>query len=197
MFELKKLLLIFAAAALSLSMAACGDKTTEPPVSDQSAQETETAAPENFAENTAEDVDMDKVSGEKLDDTSAEDDSLEDSGEIDSFNISIEDAKVIDYDEKKVFVVSYKFKNNTSSPVMFTGVMETEVTQSGMDLPSAVVTGVEGINTSSAMESVEPNDTITVQETYLLRDEQTDINVAVHKYGEPAGASVSKAFKLQ
>lgn len=214
MFRLKKGLLILIAAMLSLSMAACGDNNDDNSASSGSGTQAENTASSSGGEASAETdgtpmptaapmedaskyVNMNKVDGVKLDDTDAENDTLDDSGEIDGFKISIDEAKVIDYEGEKVIIVSYEFENKTSSPRTFASMMETEVTQGGVNLASTVVSGVEGVNTNSAIEYVDTNDSITLQGAYILRDEQSDVNVVVHKYGEPAGASISKAFKLQ
>ena len=204
MFELKKGLLILMAAMLTLSMASCGgdkndsDNTVSTEVSTQAADNaTEEPAATLDVDNAADQVDMGKVEGTKLEDTTSEDSSLSASGEIGSFEVSIEDAKVIDYEGNKVIAISYKFKNNTSEPRSFDSMMTTDVTQNGSELPPIVVTGVEGLNTNSAMTQVESGDSVTLQKTFILRDEASDVNVVVHKYEEPQGASVSKAFKLQ
>lgn len=207
MFELKKGLLILMAAMLTLSMASCGsnkkdsDNTTDTVSTEASTQAADNATEEPAAtldvDNAADQVDMGKVEGTKLEDTTSEDSSLSASGEIGNFEVSIEDAKVIDYEGNKVIAISYKFKNNTSEPRSFDSMMTTDVTQNGSELPPVVVTGVEGLNTNSAMTQVESGDSVTLQKTFILRDEASDVNVVVHKYEEPQGASVSKAFKLQ
>lgn len=194
------------AAMLTLSMASCGGDKNDLDNTNTASTEASTQAADNATEepaatldvdNAADQVDMEKVEGTKLEDTTSEDSALSASGEIGSFEVSIEDAKVIDYEGNKVIAISYKFKNNTSEPRSFDSMMTTDVTQNGSELPPIVVTGVEGLNTNSAMTQVESGDSVTLQKTFILRDETSDVNVVVHKYEEPQGASVSKAFKLQ
>ena len=203
MLKLKKGLLILIAAALSLSMAACGkDKeNADPGNSGNDAAVTGTAdateTPTLAVEGAAEQVDMGKVDGTELKDTEPEDTALSAKGEIGNFEVAIKDAKVIDYEGQKVIVISYDFTSHNATPTSFTSIMQTEVTQAGNDLRPAVVLGVEGVNTNSSLEQVETDGTVTVQETFILNDETTDVNVTVHKYGETSGTSVSKAFALQ
>ena len=211
MLEVKKGLLILAAAMLTLFMAACGNNTddtaatNDPAATNASETAGQTEAAETPAvpqgtltvEGAADEVDMGKVEGEKLSDTTPEDSNLEASGEIGNFEVAIEDAKVFDYEGQRVIALSYKFTSHNASPTSFSSVLSTEVTQDGNNLAPIVVLGVEGLNTNSMQERVENDDTITVQETFILSNEQSDVNVVVHKYDDPSGASVSKAFSLQ
>ncbi len=201
------------AAMLSMSMAACGNNTddaasgTNAPAAESTAAAdaasadpaaTDSAPQATLAvEGAADEVDMGKVEGTELKEATSEDNALESSGEIGNFKVSIEDAKVFDYEGSKVIAISYEFESNNSTPTSFDSIMTTEVTQDGNALAPIVVIGVEGLNTNSAMEQVEAGNKVTLQKTFILRDEQTDVNVVVHKYEEPEGASVSKAFSLQ
>ena len=192
-------------------MAACGNNTddtaatNDPAATNTSETAGQTEAAETPAvpqgtltvEGAADEVDMGKVEGEKLSDTTPEDSNLEASGEIGNFEVAIEDAKVFDYEGQRVIALSYKFTSYNASPTSFSSVLSTEVTQDGNNLAPIVVLGVEGLNTNSMQERVENDDTITVQETFILSNEQSDVNVVVHKYDDPSGASVSKAFSLQ
>lgn len=203
------------AAMLAMSMAACGNNTDDaasgtnaPAAESTAAADAASAAPDAAAtdsapqatlavEGAADEVDMSKVEGTELKETTSEDNALESSGEIGNFKVSIEDAKVFDYEGSKVIAISYEFESNNSTPTSFDSIMTTEVTQDGNALAPIVVIGVEGLNTNSAMEQVEAGKKVTLQKTFVLRDNETDVNVVVHKYEEPEGASVSKAFSLQ
>lgn len=219
--KMKRAISLFLAALTAVSMtAACGNKTNSDDKSEnktgvtsteavdnengtETTEQTETAEqPSLNVDGAADEVDMGKVDGTKLDDTAAEDSSLEAKGDIANCEVTIDDAKLIDYtdaisgEQMKVVVVSFKFKNNNSTAQSFDGLLSVEATQGGNNLRQTLVAGVEGVNANSAISSVESNDTITVQKTYKLNDETTDINITVYKYGESSGASVSKAFKL-
>lgn len=205
---MKKGLALFLAALMSVSfMTGCGGKKN----SDNTANtQTETAAGEQTEpqgealtlEGAEDEVDMNKVEGAELSGVEAEDASLEAKGEIANCDIAIGDAKVIDYEDPitgeslKVAVVSFKFKNNNSTPKSFDGLLSVDAAQNGNNLIPVLVTGVEGINTNSGMVNVDTKDEITVQKTYRLNDEASDINITVYMYGDSTGASVSKAFKL-
>lgn len=206
---MKKGLILLVAAILSMSLAACGNKTDENnSVSETTASDTanntsteNSPAPTVVAgtaiEGAGDEVNMKKVEGTKLDDTEPEDKSLSPSGTIGNFDVSIEDAKVIDYEDSKVLVVSFKFKNGNSTPMSFSGIMTVDATQNGSKLRPAPVFDVEGINTNSAIEEIEGGKTTTVQKTYVLNDDTSDVNIVVYKYGEPGGDSISKSFKLK
>lgn len=214
MIVMKKGLLLFLAALTALSMVtACGNKTNSDNKANTSSEATENVKETDGAteekqseglsvEGAEKEVNMNKVEGTKLKDAAPEDSSLEAKGEIANCDITIDDTKIIDYtdtitgEQMKVAVVSFKFKNNNSSPNSFDGLISVDATQGGNNMVPVVVVGVEGVNTNSAMSSVETNKSITVQKTYKLNDETTDINITAYKYGESSGNSISKAFKL-
>lgn len=210
---MKKGLLLLMAAVISMSLVSCGNKTsdsadgtvntetsetagTQGTDNSSTAGESTTPLPGTSLDNAADEVDMGKIDGTKLDDSTPEDSSLNDSADIGNFKVSIEDAKVIDYEGNKVVIVSFDFKNGNSTPMAFSGIMSVEATQNGSELRSVLVANVEGVNINSSIQEVESGKTITVQKAYLLSNETSDINIRVYKYGEPGGDSVSKAFKL-
>lgn len=212
---MKKSLAIFLAAMLSLSMASCGNKAEE-----QSSGNTDTSATETAdtgvatgeeqekavdksgtvygetQENASKQVDMGKVDGKKLDGAASEDSTLSEASKIGSSEVAIDDAKLIEYDGEKLAVVSFRFKNTGSNPTSFDGLITVDVTQNGTPLSSRSITGVEGINILSCLESVEGGQEITVQKIYVLADDAADINVMAYKYGEQNGEMVGKAFKI-
>lgn len=206
---MKKGLLLLMAAIVSMSLVSCGNKTNDSADGTQSSeattsatqgtestQESTTPVPGTSIENASDEVDMSKIDGTELSDTTPEDSSLSDSAKIGNFDVSIEDAKVIDYEDNKVVVVSFKFKNGNSTPMAFSGIMSVEATQNGSELRSVFVSDVEGVNLNSTIQEVESGKTTTVQKAYLLSDETSDVNIRVYMYGEPGGDSVAKAFKL-
>lgn len=208
---MKKGLILLMAAAMSLSIAACGNK--DDGNSNGSASETQSTATESVdnTENTpaptpvqgtaiegaGDEVDMKKVDGTELDGTDAEDATLSDSAKIGNFDVAIKDAKVIDYEDNKILVVSIDFKNGNSTPMSFNGIMSVDATQNGSELRPAVVVDVDGININSTIEEIPSGKTTTVQKTYVLNDESSDVNILVYKYGEPGGDAITKSFKLK
>lgn len=211
---MKKGLVLFLAALTALSLTtACGNKkntndsANTSPKTTAAAETAEGEASEQqgqalTVEGAEDEVNMNKVEGTKLEDTTPEDSALEAKGEIANCDVTIADAKVIDYTDiisgepMKVAVVSFNFKNNNSTTQSFDGLISVDATQGGNALIPVLVTGVEGVNTNSAIANVESKNSITVQKTFRLNDETTDINITAYKYGESSGASVSKAFKL-
>lgn len=208
---MKKGLIMFLAALTALSLTtACGNKKNTNDTADTVPKATAAADKAEgetgqalTVEGAEKEVNMNKVEGTKLEDTEPEDSSLEAGGEIANCDVTIADAKVIDYkdtisgEEMKVAVVSFNFKNNNSTTQSFDGLISVDASQDGSALIPVLVTGVEGVNTNSAMANVESRKSITVQKTFRLNDETTDINITAYKYGESSGASVSKAFKLK
>ena len=195
------------AAIISMSLASCGNKTNDSAdgtqnteataaATQEAEQENTTPVPGTSIENASDEVDMNKIDGTSLSDTTPEDSALSDSAKIGNFDVSIEDAKVIDYEGNKVVIVSFKFKNGNSTPMAFSGIMSVDATQDGSELRSVFVTDVEGVNLNSTIQEVESGKTTTVQKAYLLSDETSDVNIRVYMYGEPGGDSVSKAFSL-
>lgn len=144
-------------------------------------------------ENASKEVDMDKVPGKEV----AEIETEADEALIGNYEVSIEDAKVIDYNDEKVIVVSFDFENKTSSPIAFDGAMTVDIFQNDAKLRGAVVTGIEGVNINSAFEIVKSGDDITLQKAYVLEDESTPVDVSVYKYGEADRDTVTKTFNLQ
>ena len=157
----------------------------------QSAQTAHTAG--TAVENASKEVDMDKVAGKEATDVETE----ADEAVIGGYEVSIEDAKVIDYNEDKVIIVSFDFENNTPSPIAFDGAMTVDISQNDTMLRGTVVTGVEGVNINSAFETVKSGDDITLQKAYILEDETAAVDVAVYKYGESDSDTVTKTFNIQ
>ncbi len=212
---MKKLLAVFLVAALSLALTSCGKKTSDissdikPSLTEEGEfvhADGETSAildadgneiPGTSADNAGKEVDMAKVNGKTLAVVENETNDSPAKGTISNFDVSINDAKIIESDGAKAVIISYTFKNNTSNPMSFDGIMATEVTQSGISLTPTVVTGIEGINIHSAYEPIGAGDKTTLQKAFLVTDTDTAIDVVVYKYAEPDGAQIAKSFKLQ
>lgn len=148
-------------------------------------------------ENAIEQVDMAKVDGTELKQGAAEDSSVAASGDISNFKVSIKDAKVIDYDNSKVVVISYEFKNGNSVPQSFDSMIVSDVTQGNSDLTGASVFGVEGVNVASCLEDIPAGETKTVQKAFTLKDETEPIQVIAYKYGEMDAGVVGASFNVQ
>ncbi len=194
---MKKILAIFAAMTLVLSMAACGNDDAGKSVTQGSAVVDDKG---NEIKGTAIDgagkeVDMDKLDGVELE----EDDNAEnnDEGIIAKHEVSIEDAKVIENDGSKILVVTFEYKNNSSGGLAFDNIISVDVSQNDAAVMPTVVTNVDGINILSGVEVIDPGKETTVQKTYLLTDEESPVTVLAYKFGEPTNGSVIKTFNLK
>lgn len=195
---MKKSIALMLSAIMMLAIAGCSNKKNDT-AGNSAPESTQTQTQNNDVagtalENASKEVDMDKVNGKELADTEVDD---ADEAVIGGYEVAIEDAKVIDYNEEKVLILSFDFDNNTPSPIAFDGAMTVDVFQNESKLRGTVVTGIEGVNINSAFETVKSGDDITLQKAYVIEDETTPVNVSVYKYGESDGATVTKTFNLQ
>ena len=193
---MKKILAIIAAMSLVLSMAACGTNDAGRSVTQGGAA---VDAEGNEIKGTTIDgagkeVDMDKIDGEalKIDENAGG----QPEGDIGSYYVSVDEAKVLKAEESKILVVSFTYENNSSEPAAFSNVFSVEVTQSAGKMMPTVV-NKDGINVLSGVEIIDPGKKTKVQKTYLITDEETPVDVMVYKYGEPSGDVINKTFKLK
>lgn len=213
---MKKLLSILLTAALALSIASCGKKTVSDTGKSNHTPETtsegtfvrkdgETSAivdtdgnaiPGTSQDNASSEVDMSKFDGETLSVAESTDSSLPSSAAIGNFDVSIDEAKIIERDGNKAVIILYSFKNNTSYPKSFDSVMATEVTQNGLSMQPTVITDIDGITALAACENIEPGEEINLQKMFVITDTQTPVDVLVYKYGEADGTQISRSFKL-
>lgn len=177
----KKISILMAALLVAASVAGCGQKTTENTETKNDTNATQTDVSENYgtADYTPDQVDMKKVNGDEL---KSSGDKKDYSGELGDVEVTIEDARVIDYDGVPVAIVSFKYKNNSSTPTPFTGKLSVNAYQDDAKLQSLVVTGVEGVTMLALSENVEKGDTITVQTAYRLNDTSTPLDIEVTEF---------------
>lgn len=187
-----KLLALTAALALVITAAGCGqkDNKTDGGKNEQNVQDVS----DNYAEGASENVDMKKVDGT---DASAQN-SDNDSATLEESAVSIEDAKVVDADGKKVIIVSYKFTNKSDNAESFTSIMKSDAFQDGMSISHSLINSeIEGFDSNSTAERIDPGKTITVQEAYTLANETSPVEVRVSEFHSESGVSVTKTFNLQ
>ncbi len=171
----KNLTIIAAALILVASLAGCGNKTTSS--TDNSNNNTDASgAYENAA--YSEQVDMDKVEGQEI--KSDTDSDLYD-GELGNAKLSIGDAKVINYQDEDVVIVSFEYKNTGDADMPFTGAFKVEAYQDDSRLRPTVVDGVEGVEMLAMSENVAKGDEITVQKAYKLRDKSAPVTIEVNE----------------
>lgn len=188
---MKKILTVVLAAAMALSITACGKNKV-------------TNADMNKVEgNALEEV---KDTAKKADTNSDDDSSLEEASDdskpeakavIDEFEIEIGNAKLIDSVDGKAVVIEFTFKNNTSHPKSYDGIFDETVVQGDKELLGAtVVDKIEGFDPLSATTEINAGDTASVQKAYALYDETTDITVTAYRYDEPEKGTATKTFKI-
>lgn len=186
---MKKALVIAAASLiLVLSVTGCGCKNNNAGTSggNSGAQDVE----QNYSKN----VDMDKVEGSQA---SSDTDKDVYKGKIGDTEVSIEDAKILDYENEKVAVVSFTFKNNGDEPVSFTSALEVMATQNDNKLPPAVVSDVEGVDMLSISDLVGKGQTITVQKAFKLRSQDVPFVVDVMPFTTDENSTiVEKTFNF-
>lgn len=169
---MKKVLALLAAAAMMLSITACGGK--------------------NVTKS-----DMSKIEGKNT--TAVEnEDGTNSSASISDCDVSIEDSKIIDTDEGKAIVVTINFKNNTSHEESFNGLFETSATQNDISLARAsAVVPQDGIDLLASSTMVKKGDSASAQVFYMLDDEESEVTVTVNKYGEPSEGIITKTFDIK
>lgn len=183
----KNLAIITAALILVLSVSGCGKK-----------QDTSGVKPQNTAQTDVSDAysqpaDMDKVPGNAASsDTSKE----EYSGKLGDYEVTIEDAKIVDNNGEEAVVVSFNFKNKSNADVPFSGAMEVNAYQNGSRLTGTVVTGVDGVNMVALAEHVASGDSITVQQAYKLRDKSLPLEIEVKEFESQDDAVLTKTFNF-
>lgn len=190
---MKKVLALVLASILTLSMAGCGKDTIESQgtgVIDESGN----VVAGTTIDGAGKEVNINAVEGDKLTSVKGEIDS---SATIGNYGVSVEDAKVIDYNGEKNIVVTFNFKNKSSDNVAFDNVMVVEAKQGSSELLGNVVQGVEGINILSAVELIGKGDKTTAQKVYKLSDDETPVDITVYQYGNSTGTVISKTFNLK
>ena len=198
---MKKSLIVIAALILAMSVAGCGKKTENTNTTpQQTAQADASGAYENGSATEALDgqdysknVDMAAVEG-----TEAKSDTKADSysGEVSNNDISIEEAKLINYDDSDVVVVSFEFTNKTDSDQSFSGVYDVIAEQNGSSLAPATVIGVDGVELLTLSQNIAPGETITVQKAYKLDSKSSPLEITVQPFSSDDESFVTKTFNF-
>lgn len=188
---MKKLLALALASVLALSMAGCGEKND---IVDSPGQvdENGNVIAGTAIEGAGKEVDLDAVEGDAL---TVADSDAESKAKFEDYDVSIDDAKVFEFEGQKKVAVTFTFKNRGDEPVSFDNVMVVDTKQGETELVGGkVVMGVPGINILSAVEMIEKGTETTVQKTYdVLNDEP--ITVVVFEYN--GDTAVSKTFNVK
>lgn len=184
--KMKKTLVITAISLiLAVSLAGCGCKKTSN--NEQGTSGTDNVYTQDVEQNYSQNVDMEKVQGDQTSSDTAEDAY---NGKIGNAEVSIGDAKIIDYEGDRVAVISFDFTNTGDQPISFTSVLKVIASQNLSDLPPATVFGVEGVELNSISDLVAKGQTITVQRAYKLRDESAPLTVNVVDFNAAENSAV-------
>lgn len=188
---MKKLLALALASVLVLSMAGCGEKND---IIDSPGQvdENGNVIAGTAIEGAGKEVDLDALEGDNL--TSVVGDTKSEA-KLDDYDVSIDDAKIFEFEGQKKVAITFTFKNRGDEPVSFDNVMVVDTKQGETELVGGkVVMGVPGINILSAVEMIEKGTETTVQKTYdVLNDEP--ITVVVFEYN--GDTAISKTFNVK
>ena len=199
--NMKKSLIVIAALILAMSVAGCGKKAENTNTTpQQTAQADASGAYENGSatetldgQDYSKNVDMAAVEG-----TEAKSDTKADSysGEVSNNDISIEEAKLINYDDSDVVVVSFEFTNKTDSDQSFSGVYDVVAEQNGSSLAPATVIGVDGVDLLTLSQNIAPGETITVQKAYKLDSKSSPLEITVQPFSSDDESFVTKTFNF-
>lgn len=199
----KKLIAIIAAMALIMTAAGCAKKdsgtknnnsgnTQQTDASGAYGENADTSA--NNDGNYADNIDMNIIDGEE---GKSENDKNEYDGDVGDVSVSIEDAKIINYQDEDVVIVSFKYKNNSDEEMPFTGSLRVEAYQNDSKLPATVVDNVEGVDMMALTQNVKKGETIMVQKAYKMRD-KSPVTVEVSEFfvDENSGEGLTKTFNF-
>ena len=194
---MKKIISLFAAAAILASLCACGKQDNKK----ESEAKKDAATQEGVVVDVSElkNTDINAIEGDALAvaDTSNED-AAPSSGDIEQFGISIDNAKLVDSVDGKAVIIELQFTNNTTHPKSYDSIMDETVTQDGAELNgTTILEAIDGYNPLSATNEVDGGKTIKVQKVYALNNEESDITVTVFRYAEPEKGMITKTFKLK
>ncbi len=183
----KNLMIITAALILVLSVSGCGKKNNTNGNTPQSTAQTD------VSDAYSQPADMDKVPGEAA---SSDTEKEKYTGKLGNYEVTIEDAKIVDNNGQDAVIVSFEFKNKSDSAVPFSGVMDVMAYQDGIKLPGTVVSNIEGVNMLAIAEHVEKGDSIKVQQAYSLRDKSLPLEIEVREFNPSDDSALVKVFNF-
>lgn len=140
-------------------------------------------------------IDVSRVNGQTLKSTATAEESH---AVLGNAEITIADAKVIEYNGQDVAIVEFNYKNNGPTDAPFTGVVSDTATQDDHTLSPTVIDNVDGVNMLALSENVAPGHQISVQKAYRLRNKTNEIVVEVDQItnGSNAPKYITKTFSF-
>lgn len=193
---MKKSLIIIASLVAVMSLGGCGNKVNDTKTTpEQTAQADASGAYESKADNGdySENVDMSKVDGKEA---KSDTEKSSYSGEVNNNAVTINSAKLIEYDGEDVAVISFEFTNKTDFDQSFSGVFKVTAEQDGAVLPPATVIGVDGIELLTLSQNIAPGEKIQVQKAYKIDSKSLPLNVIVQSVGTDDDSQVTKTFEF-
>lgn len=101
-------------------------------------------------------------------------------GAIDDYEVAVLDAVTTkDYEGKPAMVISFDFKNNSSSTASFFSAVSCIAYQDGVSLDSAVISDDTVCDSSASLKSLQPGAQLKVQEAYVLSNTTSPVTVEV------------------
>lgn len=213
----KRIIALVSVLALLISAAGCGNKvenhksqivdsdnkaaaSSEPTGSNTSTNNTAPANDsavqaelDNFAKDADKNVDMGKIEGEEI-----KGESDDDKADIGGFDVVVKNAVVTEKDGNNIIVVEFSFKNNTSQPTNFAGVVDVKAFQGSSSLPIAVTYSADGYDSLTQAQEVPYNETIKVQKAYILNNTDEAVQIDVKRADALGGSeTISKTFNLK
>ena len=98
---------------------------------------------------------------------------------IGDVEVSIGDAKVIEYDGTDVAIVEYTFKNNGDADANFAGVVRADGYQDDHILTPTVVYDVDGVDMLTISQNIEKGSQISVHKAYRLHNTEDNLEIEV------------------
>lgn len=194
---MKKIILITAALIITVSAAGCKNNENTSDNTQNNSTDSVQQQLDNYGKDASDNVDMDKIEGTALKEAESED-GIKSGDKIGNYEVSIEDAKIIDYQDSKVVLVSFEFKNNSSQDINFAGAMSVEAEQGESELPPVVVTNVDGFDSTTLAQNVSKGEKIKVQKSYKLLDETTPVTIRVEAFDKANNeGNIEKTFNIE
>jgi hypothetical protein len=186
----KSLIMITTALLLALSAAGCGNQKadTSIPAATEAGESTDVSEAYERTE-----ADMAKIEGKEATSDTAKG-SYE--GSVGDYEVSIEDAKMVEYDGENIVIVSFEYKNNSDKEMSFTGAFDVTVSQNDSKLPGEVIDDIEGLDLLAMSENVPIGGSITVQRAYRMRDDSAPVVVEVREFGSNGDPDLAKTFEF-
>ena len=121
-------------------------------------------------------VDIDKVDGIVLESDTADEDAHIVIGDVE---VSIGDAKVMEYGDGDVAIVEYTFKNNGSAEANFAGVVKAEGYQDEAHLTPTVIDNIDGVDMLAISQNIGKGHQISVHKAYRLKNKEDILEIEV------------------